>query len=315
MVKDETNQSEPKVSIIILHLNDQSALRACLRSCQSIQYGNYEIIVIENGSSVPLDLDELKGLSGHVSQIIKSPVNVGYAKGNNLGIRTALDHGSDYVMLLNDDTEVAPNFLAVLVRVGNENDYVGALGPCIYYFDEPKRVWFAGARLDYHTCQVADAQYGRVKQEGQPTVFASDWLTGCCMLMKKQAIDMVGLLDERFFIYWEDVDWGLRLHASGLRNVVVPSANIWHKISVTMGGADSPRKVYHKTRSHLLLAHLRAPRSLPILLKGLLRDIAWLLVKSSDRERFRKVHAYLAAMKDYAHGRTGRGPEWLWRDG
>lgn len=307
------NQSEPKVSIIILHLNDQSALRACLRSCQSIQYSNYEIIIVENGSCVPLDLDELKGLAGHVSQIIKSPVNVGYAKGNNLGIRAALDHGSDYVMLLNDDTEVAPNFLAVLVRVGNENDHVGALGPCIYYFDEPERIWFAGARFDYHTCQVADTQYGRVEREGQPTVFASDWLTGCCVLMKRQAIDMVGLLDERFFIYWEDVDWGLRLHASGLRNVVVPSAYIWHKISVTMGGADSPRKVYHKTRSHLLLAHLHAPRSFPILLKGLLRDIAWLLVKSSDRERFRKARAYVAAVKDYARGRTGRGPDWIWR--
>jgi GT2 family glycosyltransferase len=309
------NQSESKVSIIILHLNDQSALRACLRSCQSIQYDNYEIIIIENGSFVPLELDELRGLAGHVSQIIKSPINVGYAKGNNLGIRAALDHGSDYVMLLNDDTEVAPNFLTILVGVGNDNDHVGALGPCIYYFDEPERIWFAGARFDHHTCQVVDAPYGRVEQEGQPMVFASDWLTGCCMLMKRRVIDTVGLLDERFFIYWEDVDWGLRLHASGLRNMVVPSANIWHKISVTMGGMDSPRRVYHKTRSHLLFARLHAPHSLPILLKDLLRDITWLLVKSSDRERFRKVRAYLAAMKDHTLGRTGRGPEWLWQDG
>lgn len=107
----------------------------------------------------------------------------------------------------------------------------------------------------------------------------------------------------------------LRMRASGLRNVVVPSAHIWHKISVTMGGADSPRKVYHKTRSHLLLAHLHAPRSFPILLKGLLRDFAWLLVKSSDRERFRKARAYVTAVKDYARGRTGREPDWLWQDG
>lgn len=309
------NEPEPKVSIIILHLNDQSALRACLRSCQSIQYANYEIIVVENGSCVPLDLDELKGLASHVSQIIKSPVNVGYAKGNNLGIRAALDHGSDYVMLLNDDTEVAPNFLTVLVWVSGEYDHVGALGPCIYYFDEPERIWFSGARFDHHTCQVIDAQPGRVEREGQPSVLDSDWLTGCCLLMKRQALERVGLLDERFFLYWEDVDWCLRLRASGLQSVVEPSARIWHKISLSAGGTDSSLKAYHKTRSHLLLAHLHAPRSVPFLLKGLLLDVAWLLMKSSDRERFRKARAYVAAVKDYARGRTGRGPEWLWQGG
>ncbi|MDE2320569.1 MAG: glycosyltransferase family 2 protein, partial [candidate division NC10 bacterium] len=198
---------------------------------------------------------------------------------------------------------------------GDEYDHVGALGPYIYYFDEPERIWFAGARFDRHTCQVIDAQHGRIEREGQPTVFDSDWLTGCCLLMTRQALERAGLLDERFFLYWEDVDWCLRLRVSGLQSVVEPSARIWHKISLSAGGTDSSLKAYHKTRSHLLLAHLHAPRAFPTLLEGLLRDIAWLVVKSSDQERFKKARAYLAAVKDYTLGRTDRGPEWLWQDG
>jgi len=302
------------VSIVILHLNDQPALRACLRSCQQIQYGNHEIVVVENGSHVPLDMGELRAWAGRATTIIKSPTNVGYARGNNLGIRAAMAHGAEYVLLLNDDTEVAPDFLEVLVRTGEASDHVGALGPRIYYFDEPKKIWFTGARFDPHTCQTFELNHDGREQERQSAVLDSDWLTGCCVLVKRQAIEKAGYLDERFFIYWEDMDWGLRMHASGFRNVVVPSAHIWHKVSVTMGGPESPRKVYHKTRSHLLFAKLHAPHALLALQQGFLRDIAWLLFKSSQTNRLQKARAYLSAIKDYHLGRMDRGPEWLWRD-
>lgn len=307
--------SDPRVCIVILHLDNQTALLACLKSCQMIQYSNYGIIVIENGSPTPLDPDKAKGWGGKAPTVLRSALNVGFAGGNNLGIRAAMARGADYVLLLNDDTEVAPGFLAALVETGERSPRCGALGPKIYYFDHPTRLWFAGGGFDPRTCQVVAPRAGELDDGTETALIPTDWLTGCCLLMKRQALERAGLLDERFFLYWEDVDWCLRLRTHGLQSVVEPSARIWHKISMSTGGTDSSLKAYHKTRSHLLLAHLHAPRSFPILLKGLLRDIAWLLVKSSDRERFRKARAYVAAVKDYARGRTGRGPDWLWQDG
>lgn len=307
--------SDPKVSIVILHLDNREALEGCLRSCRAIRYHNHEVIVVQNGSRVPLDPGDVDCLVGRRASVVKSPFNAGYAGGNNLGIRVALAQGAEYVLLMNDDTEVDPGFLDALVQAVERLPRIGAVGPKIYYFDQPTRLWFAGGGFDPRTCQVVAPRADELDDGAETALTPTDWLTGCCLLMTRQALERAGLLDERFFLYWEDVDWCLRLRASGLQSVVEPSARIWHKISLSAGGTDSSLKAYHKTRSHLLLAHLHAPRSFPTLLEGLLRDIAWLLVKSSDRERFRKVRAYVAAVKDYARGRTGRGPEWLWQDG
>jgi GT2 family glycosyltransferase len=305
--------SDPRVCIIILHLDSQAALLACLRSCRAIQYKNYEIIVVENGSREALDLDALKDCAGRAPSVIRSPVNLGFAGGNNLGIHAALAQGADYVLLLNDDTEVAPEFLDVLVGVGERSEHIGALGPTIYYFDDPKRIWFAGGRFDTRLCQVYAPRSGELDEGDQPDLIESDWLTGCCILIKRQAFEKAGLLDERFFLYWEDTDWGLCLHRSGLQNVAVPSAHIWHKISLSAGGTDSVLKAYHKIRSHLLFAKLHAPHAFLVLQWGIMRDIAWLLVKSRQPDRVRKARAYAAAIKDFYRRSTGKGPDWLWQ--
>lgn len=305
--------AEPRVAIVIVHLDSQEALLACLRSCRAIRYENYEVIVIENGSRLALDPDVLKGGAGQPILVIRSQVNLGFSGGSNLGIKAAFDRAADYVLLLNDDTEVAPDFLNVLVQAGEQDPSIGALGPAIYYWNDAKRIWFAGGRFDAGLCQVQTPRSGELDEGAQPAVVESDWLTGCCLLMKRQACEQAGLLDERFFLYWEDTDWSLRLHRAGLRTVTVPSAHIWHKISVSTGGAESALKWYHKTRSHLLFARLHAPHAIGSLLRILARDIAWLLVKSSRRDRFSRARASVSAVKDYYLGRSGRGPDWLWQ--
>lgn len=150
------------------------------------------------------------------------------------------------------------------------------------------------------------------KSKDEP--FESDFITGCALLVKRKVIEKIGFLDERFFLYWEDVDWGLRAKKAGYRNVLVPSAHIWHKISVSTGGPASPLKAYHKTRSHLFFANLYASGALIKLHYGFMRDIAWLLFKSLDEDRFKKAFAYFAAQKDYHYGKTDKGPSWLWEN-
>lgn len=303
----------PKIAIIILFLNNSDVLIACLQSCQNISYKNYEIILIENGSRYTPDLSANNGQLLFASlTVIHNPENLGYARGNNIGVREALKRGADYVLLLNDDTVVSPNFLDILVEHALKFPRSGIIGPKIFHFDEPEKIWFAGARIDPKVFNIRTFNADHIEDGEIANPIESDYITGCALLISKDVIKTIGLLDERFFLYWEDVDWGLRAKKSGFKNLVIPSARVWHKVSSSSGGMNSLIRVYHKTRSHLLLAKLHAPDALTKLHIQFIRDIAWLLLKSNDRNRFKKAHAYIAAIRDYHVGKTDKGPQWIW---
>jgi GT2 family glycosyltransferase len=304
----------PKVSIIIVHLDNQTALFDCLRSCQKISYPNYEIIIVTNGSNSQLTLALLQGFDEHVSMIVGSAENKGYARGNNLGIKEALAHDARYIVLLNDDTIVSPNFLDVLVHEAEKSHDIGMLGSKIYYADKPNTIWFSGAYLNRKTGTISTPRANQIDEGANGKPFESDYITGCALLIGAEVIRKIGMLDERFFLYWEDVDWGLRAKKAGFKNLVIPSAHIWHKISSSSGGVDSIIRVYHRTRSHLLMVKLHMPETLPKLYGKFIRDIAWLLLKSKDRDRIRKAQAYMAAIIDYHRGKSDRGPQWLWNN-
>jgi GT2 family glycosyltransferase len=276
-------------------------------------YPNYDIILVSNGAKLPIRRTALQGIADRVSLIINNSENVGYARANNLGITEALKRQADYILLLNDDTVVSPDFLDILVKIGEESADVGMLGPAIFYFNEPDSIWFTGAKVDMQTCQVSTKEFDEIQGSRHPSPIESEYITGCALVVKTEVVKKIGPLNERFFLYWEDVDWGLRAIKAGYHNLIVPSAHIWHKVSVSTGGPDSPLKAYHKTRSHLLMAKLHAPWALTRLQRAFLRDITWLFFKSRDGDRMRKAFAYLAAIKDYHLGKTDRGPHWLWQ--
>lgn len=299
----------PQVHVIILHLKNMPCLMECLTSLGVITYSNYSVTVVNNGP------EDLGGINGYLKQkvrVLNSPSNAGFACGNNLGIREALQGQLDYILLLNDDTVVPSDFLDILVDAAETLADIGMVGPRIYYFGTQK-IWFSGGKLDERaglmSCPHADETDGS-RNDAVPE--ETDYLTGCALLVKRAVIEKIGLLDERFFLYWEDVDWGLRAKESGFKNLVIPSARVWHKVSSSSGGMDSLIRVYHRTRSHLLLAKLHAPKALPKLHIQFFRDIAWLLLKSNDGNRFKKARAYTAAIKDYHMGKTDKGPEWIW---
>ncbi len=304
----------PKVNIIILHFRNFSILSECLQSSQKISYPDYDITVVNNGSSLPLNIAPRNEITESSLQTINTQENLGYARGNNIGIRDALKRGAEYILLLNDDTVVSPDFLSILLETAERSTDIGIVGPTIYYFVEPQKIWFAGARFDPDSCMIKSHETAGSDDEVSSDLIDSDYITGCALLIKKAVIEKIGLLDERFFLYWEDVDWGLRAKKAGLKRLVVPQSQIWHKVSVSTGGMDSPLRAYHKTRSHLLMAKLHSPNALTKLHIGFFRDIAWLLLKSNDRDRIRKARAYMTAMIDYRRGRTDRGPEWLWNN-
>lgn len=302
----------PRVCAVILNVGGLKVMEDCLRSMDKVAYPALELIVAHNGPRDPELEKAIRGFSGRISEVIFNGGNVGFAAGNNPAIRAALARGADFVLLLNDDTAVPPEFLGPLVAEAQKDPSIGAAGPRIFYAAAPERIWFAGASFDKETCSfsfpgadLTDAEYPAAGVQD------TDYVTCCAALVSRRLLETVGLLDEGFFLYWEDADWGLRASGAGFRSVVIPASRIWHKVSVSAGGNDSPFKIFHKARGRLRLAARHSTAGVPALLWGGLRDAAWLAFKSGQAGRFRKAAALLAGAAAYFLGGKGQGPAWL----
>lgn len=244
---------EPLVSIIVLNYNGREDTLACLRSLEHLTYHNVNVVVVDNASS---DGSEAAIRAAYPTlTFIQTGANLGFTGGNNVGIRHALENGADYVLLLNNDTIVAPDFISVMVEVMEQNPEVGVVGPMIYYFSAPETIWSAGGKIDWTrglTSMVGvneedKSQYGLSPRQ-------TDFVTGCALMAKRAVWEKAGLLDDKFFMYYEETEWCVRATRAGYKIMLIPAAMIWHKISLE-ARATSPRTYYYMTRNRLLFLH------------------------------------------------------------
>ncbi len=242
---------QKKVYIIILNWNGKDDILECIKSLKKINYGNYKIIAVDNGSS-DRSVFEIKEKHPEII-ILENKKNLGFAGGNNIGIKYAIDSRTDYVLLINNDAIVEENFLNKLVETGESDKKIGILGSKICYYDEPKIIWFAGGNVNWlknkgvhiGLDEIDKGQYDKIKE--------ADYLTGCCLLIKREVIEKIGLLSEDYFLYYEDTDFALRAKNAGYKCIYVPSAKIYHKVSrSTKPGSSS--YVYYHTRNGLVMA-------------------------------------------------------------
>ncbi len=222
---------EPSVAIILLNWNNEQDTIECLRSLKKIEYPNYGVIVVDNGSA-EASVAAIRGAHPG-TEVVENGRNLGFAAGNNVAIKMALQRGFDYVLLLNNDTVVDPKFLSELVRVGESDPNIGVLGPKIYYYSEPKRIWFAGGAINYWTGRLYHIGFRENDVGKYDTIRDVDTVTGCALMAKRRVYEDVGLLYEAMFAYFEDSDFSVRAHKKGYRNVYVPTSIVWHKISST----------------------------------------------------------------------------------
>ncbi len=196
--------------------------------------------------------------------LIKNENNYGFAEGNNIGIRYALKAlNPDYLLLLNNDTVVDKDFLWELVEVEGGNDLIGIVGPKIYYYDFDGRsdiINFTGA--DLILWKGTEIRYGANEiDRGQwDTHRKVDRIEGSCMLIKKEVFSKVGLLDPKYFLYWEDTDFCIRVREAGYTVVCVPRAKIWHKEATSTGGIMSIPYIYYMTRNRFLFLKKNATK-------------------------------------------------------
>lgn len=210
----------PKVFIIILNYNGKKWLKNCLSSLYSTDYLGFEIVVVDNNST-DSSFEEAR-LAFPKASYIKNEENIGYAAGNNIAIRYALDRGAEYLLLLNFDTLVKKDFLKKLVDICQKDKQIGLASPLIY-FKDTKDIWFSGGSLKWFFMKAVHQR--KLRRE---KFWETQFLSGCAMLIKKEVIRKIGFLDEDYFLYWEDADFSFRAKKAGFKAVVVRDSIVWH---------------------------------------------------------------------------------------
>jgi GT2 family glycosyltransferase len=237
----------PLVSVVTIHYNHSDVTLQMLASLREVTYPNVEIIVVDNKST-----DEDPGiLSDSFPEItlIRSSENLGFAGGNNLGIRKAKGR---YILLLNNDTEVDPGFLEPLVEKLESDPGIGAVSPKIHFYHTPGTIQYAGfSPLNPYTVRSHGLGYG-MRDTGQfdkdaPTAY----LHGAAMMVRMDVVRRVGLLAECYFLYYEELDWSQRIRNAGYRLFYVHNSLVLHKESISTGKM-SPLKTYYINRARLL---------------------------------------------------------------
>lgn len=293
----------PRVAVIVLNWNGRDDSIACLESLQKVEYPNYEVMLVDNGSVDGSAAAIRRHFPGQ--EIVETGRNLGFAEGNNTGIRIALERGADYVLLLNNDTIVHPSLLRELVAAAERCPDGGLFCAKIYYHAEPTRIWYGGARWHddlmrfqhfYDEAQILPDERG---------VAAVDYACGCALLARSAVLRQVGLLDPRFFLTYEDTDLCFRARAAGFASYCVPAAVLWHKISSSFGGAESPLFTYFMTRNLLLWGELHLGRRQRL---RLFRSILGELKRALVRSRMPQSRAIAWGLWHYVTRRFGDAP-------
>jgi GT2 family glycosyltransferase len=247
-MSSDRSDSAPRIAVIILTWNGRALTLECLESLEAVQTPNTEIIVVDNASDDGT-VGAIRDEYGDGVTVIVNDANLGFSRGNNVGIEHAMANGADVVLLLNNDTAVAPDFLDELVKPLLEDPGIGITAPLIYYYTPRDRIWFAGGEifLGRGTARHTGIRERDVGQYG--TARDIDYATGCALMVRREVIERIGGLDPSYMAYFEDTDFCMRARGEGFRIRYVPAAKVWHKISASTGGQLSCRKILRKFRS------------------------------------------------------------------
>ena len=253
----------PTVYIITLNWNTKHDTVECVRSLKEIDYPNFEIIVVDNGSTDG-SMDLFKETFDDSITVIDNKKNQGYSKGFNAGISHAMDLGADHVLIINSDTYVDRNILTELVNVAETDERIGFVTGKVYYHDlkgKKNVLQTVGKRPDLY--RLVGGQIGANEEDtGQyDEVRELEFCDDVFMLVRKEVVQRTGGYDPNFFLQGEQADWQLRAKKMGFKIFYTPHAKIWHRVSLSTGGAESPTRHYFSSRNNILVVFRNGTRA------------------------------------------------------
>lgn len=262
-----------KISIVVLNWNRANDTIDCLKSLSNLCKKNYDslsVIVVDNASTdkslpkIETAVKKIFSKSKIIVEVLKNKSNLGFSEGNNVGIRHAIRHKADFILLLNNDTVVDKNLLNKLLATAKKYPKAGLISPKIYFakgYEFHKRkykkselgkvIWYAGGDFDWDNIYgtnrgVDEVDYGQYKK-----VEETDFATGACMFINARAIKEVGMFDKQYFMYLEDADLSHRAQKAGWKVLYTPCGHLWHKVAQS-SGIGSKLNDYFITRNRLI---------------------------------------------------------------
>lgn len=238
---------------VILNWNNYSDTRACIESLQKSDYPFARIIVIDNGSHDDSVARLLNDYSRNVNiHIICNKTNYGFARGVNGGIRYALEHEAEFVLLINNDAVIDRACIRQLSLYAESTPMAGILGPRIFYYADPGRICISGTYYNFLKTGGIFHEKNKMGTQCSETTVGVNFLTGCVMLVRRSVFEKIGLFDETYFFYHEDYDFCLRASKAGFKILYVPSAKAWHKVEDVARERTSSFVLYHRARSRII---------------------------------------------------------------
>lgn len=249
-----------KIYTIIIHFDSLQDTNTCLQSLSKVEKNNFEIkvILINNGSEKEGQFQK-RGLN---LEIITPSQNIGFAQGNNVGIKTALKEGAHFIFLLNNDTEVNSKIFINLLKEATEKKEEGIFGPKIYFApgyeyhfmrykdsERGKVLWYAGGKVDWKNLSVSHRGIDEIDMGQYDKTEQTDFVSGCAMFIKRKVLEKIGPFDSKFFLYFEDLDFCYRAKKAGFPIFYIPKAFLWHR---NKGVKQSTLQDYYFTRNKLL---------------------------------------------------------------
>ena len=296
--------SSPSVCIVLLNYNQKKETLACLKSLISIDYQNYQIIIVDNGS-IDQSVEEIRASFPYV-RILELQFNHGCSGGRNRGLQQARLDNPDYVLFLDNDTTVCSDFLSKLVDVMEAEPTIGIASSVILHDDDNSVCWMAGGLINGDG--TLTALHFNQSISGIPKLtYAVDWVPGCVLLTRRDAYITLCTFDDSLFFYFEDADWCARAMMSGYRIVVVPQSIVNHKISQSLGGKHSSSRLYYWVRNRLIFAGRyskagqKARNGVAIIFEELVNAIGDLRINKPGRAKARFIGIF-----HFLIGRTGR---------
>ncbi len=247
-----------KVSIVVLQYNNSQDTIKCLESVKELNWQNFEVVVVDNASkiqhlnSIRLFVENQKRAGEKRFKLIVNEENLGYAGGNNTGMKYALENGADFILILNPDTTVGKNLLSRLIKTMGSHKKTGILQPAIR---EGKMTFYGGGEikwLNIHQSQSTAIPRSTIMKEGL-------YVMGSAMFVRKEVIENVGLFDERYFLYFEDADYSLRAGRAGYNLGIEKEVLVRHQASTSTTSLGTPLLLRYHYRNVLLFNWKNAP--------------------------------------------------------
>ena len=297
---------QPSIYVVILSWNGREDSLSCLASLSRVAAPPFRTILVDNGSS--------DGTAAAVRErypaveVIATGKNLGFPGGNNVGIRRALEAGADFVCLLNNDTEVDPAFLGEFLAAADRHPEGGIFGARVCYLERPRVVWSQGIRVRRLSGRVLTRHFNLPEVRARSRETEEDAVSAACLFARREVFERAGLMDERYFLCYEDIDLCLRARAAGFKVYAVPAARVRHRVSASLGGEGSSTIIYYSTRNQLLLARERLPLPFPLAsvrtVLIALYNLLFALVTTRTPSRL-GLPTWRRGVRDYLRGRFG----------